>query len=316
MLLVSNITKIYGINFKAVDGFSLSVEPGRITGIVGPNGAGKSTTIRTILNIVKPDSGSITFRGNPISEETKNHIGYLPEERGLYKKNAIGDVLYYLASLKSITGADARKRISSWLERFELGGMEKRKVEELSKGNQQKVQFIASVIHNPDLLILDEPFSGLDPVNQLKFKDVVMSLREEGKGIIFCTHQLEAAEKICDTITLVNKGKVVVQGSVDQVKEQHGTQEIHLDFEGNGAFLKEHSMVAKAEVFANSAQIELHEGYSLNDIIPEVLPHLQLQRIEKVQPSLLSIFVDLVGKENLDEGFVEQREPSPTSTQS
>lgn len=308
MLQIEHITKTYKGGLKAVDDLTFSVNPGMVMGVLGPNGAGKTTTIRMILNIIKPDAGSITFRGTPVGEETKDAIGYLPEERGLYRKSTLNDTLYYFASLKSITGAEAQQRIDYWLERFELGGMGKRKVEELSKGNQQKVQFIASVLHNPSLLILDEPFSGLDPVNQLKFKDIVLSLRDEGRAIIFCTHQLESAEKICDSILLINKGRAVINGPVEQIKREHGSNTIRMEFEGNAGFLPSLPIVHAAEVYQKYAEVELTDDATLADLLPHLIPHLRLTKIETVQPSLLSIFIDTVGRENLSESFIHQVE--------
>lgn len=306
MLSVENITKTYKGGLKAVDDLSFTLKGGKVLGILGPNGAGKTTTIRMILNIIKPDSGAIYFNGEHISDATKNFIGYLPEERGLYKKSTIGDTLYYFATLKNLTGTNVRKTINQWLDRFELGGMYRRKVEELSKGNQQKIQFIAAILHNPELLILDEPFSGLDPVNQIKFKDVALSLRDEGKAIIFCTHQMEAAEKICDNIVLVNKGKAAVTGSVDDVKKQFAGNIINLEFEGSGSFISSLPMVEYAEVYPNFAEVRLAKDANLNDFIPHLLPHLQIRKIEKAQPSLHSIFIDVVGKENLSHDFINQ----------
>lgn len=308
MLHIEHITKTYKGGLKAVDDLTFSVEPGMVMGILGPNGAGKTTTIRMIINIIRPDSGTITFQGRLAGEETKDGIGYLPEERGLYRKSTLHDTLYYFASLKSITGAEAQRRIDYWLERFELGGMGKRKVEELSKGNQQKVQFIASVLHNPSLLILDEPFSGLDPVNQLKFKDIVMSLREEGRAIIFCTHQLESAEKICDSILLMNKGRAVINGPVDQVKREHGTNAIRMEYDGDASFLHTLPVVRSADVYQHYAEVELAGDATMSDLLPDLLPHLRLTKIETMQPSLLSIFIDTVGKENLSESFIQQAE--------
>jgi ABC-2 type transport system ATP-binding protein len=304
MLNVQHIRKTFSGGIKAVDDVSFEVKPGTVLGILGPNGAGKTTTIRMILNITKPDAGSITFQGKPVDESTKDVIGYLPEERGLYRKSTIADVLGYFASIKSVNG-DVKQRVATWLERFELGGMEKRKVEELSKGNQQKVQFIAAALHNPDLLILDEPFSGLDPVNQLKFKDVVLSLRNEGKAIIFCTHQLESAEKICDDILLYNQGKIVVQGGVEEVKQRFGTNTVRLEFDGDGTFLSSLPIVAKSEIFPNYAELDLTSTASLNDLLRDILPRLAITKVERVQPSLLSIFVDIVGKGNVSDEFVQ-----------
>ncbi len=197
----------------------------------------------------------------------KDYIGYLPEERGLYKKSTIADVLMYFALLKSSSSFDAKKKISTWLEKFELQGMEKRKVEELSKGNQQKVQFIAAMLHEPELVILDEPFSGLDPINQLKFKDIVLEQRDRGKAIIFCTHQLESAEKICDTIALYNKGQIILQGEVEEVKSRFGTSSVRVDFEGDGSALASLPMISKSELYASSAELQLAENATLNDFL-------------------------------------------------
>jgi ABC-2 type transport system ATP-binding protein len=311
MLTVENIRKTYKGGVKAVDDVSFSVKSGTVLGILGPNGAGKTTTIRMILNILKPDSGSITFQGEAVGEHTKNAIGYLPEERGLYRKSTIGDTLQYFAALKNTT-TNAKAVVAEWLERFELQGMEKRKVEELSKGNQQKVQFIAAALHDPDLLILDEPFSGLDPVNQLKFKDVVLDLRSRGKAIIFCTHQLESAEKICDDIVLYSKGKAVVQGSVEGVKQRFGSNTVRIEFEsGDGNILSTLAGVSKAEIFSHYAELDLAPSATLNEIIPHILPHLAVTKIERVQPSLLSIFIDIVGKGNVPDDFI-----APASLQS
>jgi len=309
MLNVEHISKTYKGGITAVDDVSFSVKPGTVVGILGPNGAGKTTTIRMILNILKPDSGTITFNGNPVGEHTKRHVGYLPEERGLYKKSTIGNTLNYFAALK-LPERLAKQEMSAWLERFDLQGMEGRKIEELSKGNQQKVQFIAAVLHNPDLLILDEPFSGLDPVNQLKFKDVVLSLRDAGKAIIFCTHQLESAEKICDEILLYNRGKTVLRGSVDDVKSRFGTNTVRIEFEGGSqivaSVLQNSPLITDVEMFPHYAEFRLAPNApntAINHILGELLPHTTLHNVEKMQPSLLSIFVDVVGKGSIPQEF-------------
>ncbi len=203
MLQINNVTKTFQ-NTRAVRDLSFDAGPGEICGVLGPNGSGKTTTIRMILSIIAPDSGSILWNGLPVAYETLTNIGYLPEERGLYRKSKIGDVLSYFASLKRMSAAQARPAIGKWLERFGLKGMENRKIEELSKGNQQKAQFIAAALHKPDLLILDEPFSGLDPINQIIFRDVAREIADEGAAIIFCTHQLEPAETFCDRFVILN----------------------------------------------------------------------------------------------------------------
>jgi ABC-2 type transport system ATP-binding protein len=306
MLVISNLSKTFRGGIHAVQNLTFTVNDRRICGILGPNGAGKTTTIRMILNIIQPDSGSITLNNHSIDEASKNILGYLPEERGLYKKSTIENTLLYFASLKKIPPASARKMIEPWLERFNLGGMGKRKVEELSKGNQQKVQFIAAVLHNPDLLILDEPFSGLDPLNQVLFKEVVLDLRKQGKAIIFCTHQLESAETICDDILLINKGQAVLNGSLESIKQQFTRNTITIEFEGNGTLISQLPSVRSAKVEQGIAEIELADSYTTNQLIEELLPHVQILNLAKSAPSLLSIFTSVVGAENLSSDFLSQ----------
>ncbi|MBI3258039.1 MAG: ATP-binding cassette domain-containing protein [Ignavibacteriae bacterium] len=306
MLVINNLSKTFRGGIHAVQNLSFEVNDRRICGILGPNGAGKTTTIRMILNIIQPDAGSITLNNHPIAEESKNVLGYLPEERGLYKKSTIENTLLYFASLKQVPPAASRKMIEPWLERFNLGGMGKRKVEELSKGNQQKIQFIAAVIHNPDLLILDEPFSGLDPLNQILFKEVVMDLRKQGKAIIFCTHQLESAETICDDILLINKGQAVLNGSLESIKQKFTRNTLLVEFEGDGTFIHQLPIVERAIIEHGKAEIELHQGVSTNMLIQELIPNLQIVNLQKSAPSLLSIFTSVVGAENLSSDFLSQ----------
>jgi ABC-2 type transport system ATP-binding protein len=221
MLKVEHIRKEYS-TVVAVDDVSLSVNRGEIFGLIGPNGAGKTTTIRTILNVIKADAGNILFDGFPFNEVIQNKIGYLPEERGLYRKNKLLNTIIYFATLKGIPPLEAKKRGIEWLKRFDLLTYADKKVEELSKGNQQKIQFIIAIIHDPTLVILDEPFSGLDPVNQIVLKDIFMDMKQKGKAIIFSTHMMEQAEKLSDKICLINKGKVVIEGDIHEVKSRFG----------------------------------------------------------------------------------------------
>ena len=209
MLKIKNLRKEYD-SVVAVDGVSMEVKRGELFGLLGPNGAGKTTTIRTVLNIIQPDSGEITFNGKPFTEEMWNIIGYLPEERGLYRKSKIINTILYFAALKGFSVDQAKPLAFYWLERFGLKNEGYRKIEELSKGNQQKVQLILSILHRPELLILDEPFTGLDPVNQVLLKDILMELRQQNTAIVFSTHQMEQVEKMCDNICLINKGKPVL----------------------------------------------------------------------------------------------------------
>jgi len=279
----------------AVDDVSLEVKHGSIFGLIGPNGAGKSTTIRMLLNIIKPDSGVITYGGQQFSDAVRNTIGYLPEERGLYRKNGLLDTIIYFATLRGISPNEAKKKGMEWLERFNLQTYAKRKVEELSKGNQQKAQFITTILHNPDLVILDEPFSGLDPVNQIVMKDIFNELKQQGKAIIFSTHQMETAEKLCDELCLINRGKIVLEGTVKQAKQRFGTNALHLEFDGNGKFLSTLPFVKKAIVYENYAELSLNGDVAAKEILAAVLPKLELRKFEFVEPSLNSIFLEVVG---------------------
>src|SRR6266487_2072552 len=230
-VVVDRITKSFG-DFTAVDKLCLSVRPGRIYGLLGPNGAGKTTTIRMIVNITAPDAGRIELFGQQITPELQDHIGYLPEERGLYKKMKIGDQLRFFADLKNVKASDSDKRIDQWLSRLRLSEWKNKKSSELSKGMQQKVQFIASILHDPDLLILDEPFSGLDPVNVELLKDIILELKTAGRTIMFSTHQMEVAEKICDDICLINHSRKIFEGSIREVKRSFGRDSVALRMEG------------------------------------------------------------------------------------
>lgn len=279
----------------AVDDVSLEVKRGSIFGLIGPNGAGKSTTIRMLLNIIKADSGTITYSGQPFSDSVRNQIGYLPEERGLYKKNGLLDTIIYFSTLRGISPSEAKKKGMEWLERFNLQTYAKRKVEELSKGNQQKAQFITTILHNPDLVILDEPFSGLDPVNQIVMKDIFNELKQQGKAIIFSTHQMETAEKLCDELCLINRGKIVLEGTIKQAKQKFGTNSLHLEYDGDGKFLSSLPFVTKAIVYENYAELTLNGNVSAKEILSAVLPKIELRKFEFVEPSLNSIFLHVVG---------------------
>ncbi len=294
MLTVSHLRKEYD-GLIAVDGISLKVQRGELFGLLGPNGAGKTTTIRTILNIIQPDAGEITFDGRPFTEEMWNIIGYLPEERGLYRKSKILNTILYFASLKGLSADQARPAAHYWLERFGLKEAGHRKVEELSKGNQQKVQMICSILHKPQLLILDEPFSGLDPVNQILLKDVLLELRQQNIAIIFSTHQMEQVEKMCDNICLINKGKIVLSGGLREIKKQYGTNSIRLEFEGDGSFLKTLPMVKRADVYQNYAELELVDVGRSRELLNHLDDKLSLRKFEILEPSLHSIFVNVVG---------------------
>jgi ABC-2 type transport system ATP-binding protein len=294
MVKAEHLRKQYS-TVLAVEDVSLEIQRGNIFGLIGPNGAGKSTTIRMLLNITKPDSGTITYDGEPFSARIRNSIGYLPEERGLYKKNGLLDTIIYFASLRGIDRNIAQKKGMEWLERFNLQAYAKRKVEELSKGNQQKAQFITSILHDPELIVLDEPFSGLDPVNQIVMKDILKDLKQKNKTVIFSTHQMESAEKLCDEICLINRGNVVLEGTVQQVKQRFGSNALHIEYTGNGAFLSSLPYVSRATVYENFAELTLNDSVSGREIILALSAQLDLRKFEFVEPSLNSIFLDVVG---------------------
>ncbi len=300
MLIARHLRKEF-TNVVAVNDVSLEALRGEILGLLGPNGAGKTTTIRMILNIIQPDYGTITFDSKPFDESIRNRLGYLPEERGLYRKNKLLNTILYFSSLKGIDTAEAKRRAYKWLERFDLLNKYQSKIEELSKGNQQKVQFIISVLHEPELIILDEPFSGLDPVNQILLKDILLELKQKGKAIIFSTHQMEQAEKLCDKICLINKGNVVINGPISDVKSRYGKNSIHIEYDGDGTFLKELPFVQQATVYQNYAELLLKDSVTTREIIFTISNKLDIRKFEYVEPSLNSIFIQVVGLSGIKE---------------
>lgn len=292
MLVAHDLEKRFA-NVHAVRGVTLEARPGEIFGLLGPNGAGKSTTIRMLVNIIRPDAGTILYDGHPFDESVRSSIGYLAEERGLYQKSRIGETILYFAALRGLERDEAKRRAVRWLERFGLKGQERRKIEELSKGNQQKVQLIITLIHEPKWLILDEPASGLDPVNQEILREILDELRNEGRTILYSTHQMELAERLCTRIALINKGQVVLAGTVEGVREAHGGTTVRVEFEGDGAFLADIPPVRSTHIDAHRADLELHEGRTVNDVLPYLGP-LRLAGIARVRPSLNSIFISTV----------------------
>ncbi len=297
MLEVQHLRKDF-TGVRAVDDVSFAVAPGQIFGLIGPNGAGKSTTIRMIMDIIQPDAGSVFIDGQPMNERLKNVIGYLPEERGLYRKNKLGNVIAYFGSLKGLRADEAREKARPLLEHFSLTQYEKRNVEELSKGNQQKVQFIISILHDPRLLVLDELFSGLDPINQVLMKEALLQLKSENRAIIFSTHQMEQAEKLCDELLMIDKGRTVLHGSPSMIKQRFGKNALHVEFTGDGTFLREMPGVRSIDLAQNYAEIELADEVRTNDVIETMLPRLELHHVARIEPSLQSIFIDIVGKNN------------------
>jgi ABC-2 type transport system ATP-binding protein len=299
VLTIENVVKTYA-NVRAVDGLSFETRQGEIFGLIGPNGAGKSTTIRMVMNIIAPDSGVIHFDGKPLTEADKARIGYLPEERGLYGKAKVGEVLEYLAALKGMPAADAKASIGAWMERFGIAEWKNRKVSELSKGMAQKAQFIGAIAHNPSVVLFDEPFSGLDPLAQDELLAVMVELKQKGTMVLFSTHIMEHAEKICERILLVNKGKEVVCGPMADIKAKYGRNAVQLEFDGDGSFVKDLDFVASVAAYPRWIEVELKEGADPDALFAAVAGRLRMRRFETVAPSLHKIFVRLVGGEAND----------------
>ena len=297
-LILSNVTKSFD-EFTAVNDLSLKVRAGRIFGLIGPNGAGKTTTIRMIVNITAPDSGTIELFGQKITPKLQDRIGYLPEERGLYKKMKVVDQLNFFGSLKNLKGSALNETIDRWLERVKLTEWKNKKASELSKGMQQKIQFIAAVMHDPDLVILDEPFSGLDPINVELLKEVILELKASNKTIIFSTHQMEVAEKICDDICLINHSRKVLDGSIRQIKAGFGRNSVALRIEGDKGLLNTPALVAKITEHSDEMEVLLAEGASAQGLLRHLVSAgATVTKFELVEPSLNDIFIIEVGKAN------------------
>ena len=299
VLAVRDVVKTFGV-VRAVDGVSFTVRQGTITGLLGRNGAGKTTTIRMITGIFLPDSGSIEWAGGAGGRDARDRIGYLPEERGLYKQMKIFELLLFLAEIKGRRGAGVAKSIDRWLERFELGEKRDAKVEELSKGNQQKVQLIGTLLHDPELIILDEPQSGLDPVNMVLVRNLLRELKEEGRTILLSTHMMGEAERMADDIVLVHQGKVVFDGSLESVRESFGKNTLHIDYEGDGHFLSELPDVTRASIVNNAAELSLSEGADPQKILQASFGRLRIRKFEVAAPSLEEIFIEKVGEKTLE----------------
>ena len=300
ILAVRDIRKTFG-DVRAVDGVSFAVRKGTITGLLGRNGAGKTTTIRMITGIFMPDSGEIQWLGGEPNAGVpfRDRIGYLPEERGLYRQMKVVELLLFLAAIKSRGAAEVRPKIDYWLERFELTDKRNAKVEELSKGNQQKIQLIGTLLHDPDLIILDEPQSGLDPVNMVLVRNLLRDLRQEGKTILLSTHMMAEAERMADEIILIHRGKVVLEGSLDHVRGSFGRNTLHIDFEGDGAFISDLPNVQKASILGHAAELSLAEGGDPQSILQACMGRLRIRKFEIAAPSLEEIFIDKVGAETL-----------------
>ncbi|QYO65819.1 ABC transporter ATP-binding protein [Leptolyngbya sp. 7M] len=293
-LQVRNVTKRFG-DFTAVEDLSFDVRAGRVFGFLGPNGAGKTTTIRMIVGITFPDEGTITLHGERVSHKLQSRIGYLPEERGLYKKMRVVDQLRYFAALKDVPSGEIEKRIDHWLGRMQLSQWKKKKTTDLSKGMQQKIQFIATVLHDPDVLILDEPFSGLDPVNVEFLMDVIAEYRSAEKTIIFSTHLMSTAEKLCSDILLINKSRKVLGGSLRDVKESYGENLIAFRGSNAEAIIRDQSLISRVVEHADEQELHLTDGVDPQDLLKRMVESgVIISKFERTEPSLNDIFIEKV----------------------
>lgn len=297
-LEVKNLVKKFN-GLTAVDDVSFQVPDNSIFGLIGRNGAGKTTTIRMILNIYSPDSGQVFFRGNKTGQDFKDSVGYLPEERGLYKKMKVIDMILFLAELKGKKGREVEKSANEYLERFALSGRKNSKIEDLSKGNQQKIQFISTILHDPEFLILDEPFSGLDPINTNLLKEIILEKKQNGKVIIFSTHLMEFAEKMCDHIAMIDHGKIILNGALDDIKKKYANKNVILDYEGDISFLKSHPIVESIENFGNTTGVKVKNVSDVQELLRLLVQkNITVKKFSADEISLHEIFVSLAGKES------------------
>lgn len=294
-------------NFSALDQVSLSVKKGSIFGLLGPNGAGKTTLIRVMNNITMPDSGSVIFEGGPLNREKLKGIGYLPEERGLYKKMKVGEQAIYLTQLKGVSLPDAKKSLKEWFEKFEIESWWDKKVEQLSKGMAQKVQFITTVVHKPALLILDEPFSGFDPINVQIIRDEILKMRDNGHSIILSTHNMASVEELCDQIVLLNRAKVIESGKVDEIRRAHGKREFTISYRADEQLDINHlsvdllnSSIKRVDGLFNMV-VELKEGESSSKLLQELLSKVEIISFNEIIPRMDDIFIKLVSKSKSNE---------------
>jgi ABC-2 type transport system ATP-binding protein len=292
-LVLTEVTKRFGA-FTAVDRFSLQVPAGQVLGFLGPNGAGKTTTLRMVMSIILPDAGQLCVLGHPDAAQVKDRIGYLPEERGLYRKMTVWDTLCYFGRLKGLRGRPLAQRAEESLERVGLAAWRRKRVEALSKGMQQKLQFISAILHEPELVILDEPFAGLDPLNVDLLERLLADLRRAGSTVVFSTHQMNQAERLCDRIVLINRGRRVIEGSLAEVRARFATGIVVLDGQGELERLADVDGVAAAQITASHARLELRDGADPQAVLAHALRIARIQRFELQRPDLQEIFVKLV----------------------
>jgi ABC-2 type transport system ATP-binding protein len=292
-LVLKGVSKAFA-GHVAVKDLSLEVPRGSVFGLLGPNGAGKTTTLRMVMDILGVDSGEIEILGRRADQATRDRIGYMPEERGLYPRMVLEEQLVFMAALKGLGRKAASKRLGPWLERLGLSDWRQRRTNELSKGMQQKAQFIATVLHDPELLIMDEPMSGLDPVGMDVMRDVMVDLRRRGATIILSSHQMDTVERLCDRVALIHKGEKVLDGAVGEVKDRHGRNTLVLAFDGDGSFLGSLTGVARVSDFGQYVEIRMEEGADPQAILKAATERVRVRRFEIVVPSLHDIFVESV----------------------
>ncbi len=290
------VRKQYG-NFTAVDDISFQIAPGTVFGLLGPNGAGKTSTIRMMIGITVPDSGEVRLFGEPFRRELLQRVGYLPEERGLYPKMTVRDQLVFFARLHGVSPGDAAQKAVSWCKRLEIDGWLQKKVEELSKGMQQKIQFIAALQHDPEFIIMDEPFYGLDPVNATLLKDVLLDVKKQGRTVLFSTHRMDQVEKLCDAMCLVDHGRPVLSGELREVKARWGRKDIQIDYDGDPGFLREAAhVIESSNDYGNYVEIRLRAGADAQELLRVAAQRVRVNRFELMEPSLEQIFIETVGK--------------------
>ncbi len=293
MLAIHGVTKEFG-QVRAVDDLSFTVETGDIYGLLGPNGAGKTTMIRMIMQIIQPDKGAITLNDQLITIDTKDYIGYLPEERGLYQRMKVHEVIGYFAALKNMDTGAAARNTEKYLERFDLLERADDKIEELSKGNQQKIQIIISIIHEPGLLILDEPFAGLDPINQVLVKEIIGELQDQGTTILLSTHQMEQVERLCERICLINRGRAVLKGNLREIKRNFGSRTVRIQSDESLDALAADDVFVRTEMENDALIGELKESVEPHEYLKKLVERVAVRKFEVVEPTLEQVFVDQV----------------------
>ncbi len=294
-LEVRNLSKSFG-KLQAVKDVSFEIPEGAVFGLIGRNGAGKTTTIRMMMNIIGPDNGEVIFRGNKVGQEFRNRVGYLPEERGLYPKMRVLDTLLFFTELKGKKASEIKPKAMEYLERFDLADRKLSKMQDLSKGNQQKIQFITSILSDPEFIILDEPFSGLDPINTNLLKDIILDLKKQGKVIIFSTHLMDFAERMCEHIALIHEGELIVKGALTEIKKKYSQRNVSLVYEGDISFLRESEIVESVEEFGNTTGVRVKETSQIQDLLKMLIEkNVVVKKFDANDISLHEIFVSLAG---------------------